>query len=217
MEKGHGGIVFGSETTGGIRNVVVSNCIFRGTDRGIRLKTRRGRGGRIESIRVSNCLMESVLSPFTVNMFYGCGAWGNPVVSTKDALPVTPSTPLIQDVHIAGITARKIKLVAAFLYGLPEQPIRDVSLKDWSVEMDENNEEEGEVEMAEGFPSLFRAGLYAKHVRDLFVSDFRLKHVHENPIYLEDAVGGELQHLRAYPPRSGESPFSWTEMQEVRL
>ena len=42
---GHGGVVLGSEMSGGVRNVVVSSCVFSGTDRGVRLKTRRGRGG----------------------------------------------------------------------------------------------------------------------------------------------------------------------------
>ena len=217
MERGHGGIVFGSETTGGIRNVVVSNCIFRGTDRGIRLKTRRGRGGGIESIRVSNCLMESVLSSFTVNMFYGCGAWGNPTVFNKEALPITTWTPLIRDVHITGITARKVKLAAAFLYGLPEQPVRDVSLTDWAVEMDTEHEDGGEVEMAEGLPRLIRAGVYVKHVRDLFISNFHLTHVKDDPFYFEDVEGGELHNLRSYPSRPGKPVFSLPETREVKL
>lgn len=38
MAHGHGGIVIGSEMSGGVRNVVISNCIFEGTDRGIRIK-----------------------------------------------------------------------------------------------------------------------------------------------------------------------------------
>ena len=41
MVHGHGGVVIGSEMSGGVRNVVISNCVFVGTDRGIRLKSRR--------------------------------------------------------------------------------------------------------------------------------------------------------------------------------
>ncbi len=217
MEKGHGGIVLGSETSGRIRNVVVSNCIFRGTDRGIRLKTRRGRGGGIDTIRVSNCIMEEVLSPLTINMFYGCGAWGNPVVSTKEALPVTPYTPSIRSIHIAGITARKVKLAAAFLYGLPENPIREVSLRDWSVEMDSEHDTAGEVEMAEGFPRLLGSGLFAKHVRDLYVSGFQITRVKEDPFYLEDIEGGELTYIRAHPIPIGKSLVQCVNVHEVCL
>src|SRR5699024_4329434 len=53
MVRGHGGVVIGSEMSGGVRNIVISNCVFQGTDRGIRLKTRRGRGGTDAKRRVS--------------------------------------------------------------------------------------------------------------------------------------------------------------------
>ena len=43
MYHGHGGVVMGSDTAGGIRNVAVNNCVFHGTDRGVRIKSRRGR------------------------------------------------------------------------------------------------------------------------------------------------------------------------------
>ena len=44
MNFGHGAIVLGSEMSGGIKNITVSNCLFNQTDRGLRIKTRRGRG-----------------------------------------------------------------------------------------------------------------------------------------------------------------------------
>ena len=62
-----------------MQNVVISNCVFIGTDRGIRLKSRRGRGGSVENVRVSNIVMDGVLCPFTMNLYYNCGAKGDPV------------------------------------------------------------------------------------------------------------------------------------------
>ena len=41
--KGHGGFVVGSEMSGGVRNISVSNCQFLGTDVGLRFKSKRGR------------------------------------------------------------------------------------------------------------------------------------------------------------------------------
>ena len=70
MVHGHGGVVIGSEMAGGVRNVVIANCIFESTDRGIRLKSRRGRGGIVEDVRVTNVIMTGVLCPFTVNLYY---------------------------------------------------------------------------------------------------------------------------------------------------
>ena len=57
------GVVLGSEMSGGIRNVVVSSCVFYETDRGIRLKTRRGRGGTVEGIQL-NPVQEHVMSNY---------------------------------------------------------------------------------------------------------------------------------------------------------
>ena len=50
MLSGHGGVVIGSEMSGGVRRVTISNCVFDGTDSGIRLKSSRGRGGVVEEL-----------------------------------------------------------------------------------------------------------------------------------------------------------------------
>lgn len=44
MHDGHGAVVVGSETAGGVSDVLVEDCVFARTDRGLRVKTRRGRG-----------------------------------------------------------------------------------------------------------------------------------------------------------------------------
>ena len=44
MEKGHGAVVLGSEISAGVKRLEVSDCFFMNTDRGLRIKTRRGRG-----------------------------------------------------------------------------------------------------------------------------------------------------------------------------
>ena len=72
MERGHGAVVLGSEMSGGIFGVDIRDCEFNGTDRGLRLKTRRGRGGAIEAIHTENVAMEAVATPLAINMFYFC-------------------------------------------------------------------------------------------------------------------------------------------------
>lgn len=56
MENGHGGVVMGSEISGGIKNVYVENCKMDSPelDRAIRFKTNSNRGGTIENIYVRN-------------------------------------------------------------------------------------------------------------------------------------------------------------------
>jgi len=51
MLSGHGGVVIGSEMSGDVKKITISNCVFDGTDRGIRIKTTRGRGGVVEEVR----------------------------------------------------------------------------------------------------------------------------------------------------------------------
>ena len=142
MLHGHGGVVIGSEMSGGIKNVVISNCVFEGTDRGIRLKSRRGRGGFIEDIRVSNIIMRQVFSPIVMNLYYNCGLQGKDqafvdYITDKKTHPVTADTPVYRRIHFSNITATEVSAAAAFIYGLPEKPIQDISFQDVWIYMAE--------------------------------------------------------------------------------
>lgn len=57
-EQGHGGFTIGSETAGMAKNIYVHDCVFTGTDIGLRFKTRRPRGGGGENIRFENIRMD---------------------------------------------------------------------------------------------------------------------------------------------------------------
>lgn len=171
LAHGHGGVVIGSETSGGVRNVVISNCVFSGTDRGIRLKSRRGRGGVVEDVRVSNVVMTDVLCPFTMNLYYHIGVRGNKTVSDKHPQPVTDGTPRFRRIHLSHLTAREVKVAAAFLYGLAEMPIEDISLNDVSISMSPEAEA-GYADMADDVEPMRRAGLFVCNARRL-----RLHHV----------------------------------------
>ncbi|NLG83148.1 MAG: glycoside hydrolase family 28 protein, partial [Firmicutes bacterium] len=135
MRHGHGGVVIGSETSGGIRKVVIANCIFEGTDRGIRLKSRRGRGGFVEDLRATNIIMEKVLCPFVLNMYYDTGGGTiDEAVHDLEVHPVNESTPSFRRLHFSHITAREVQAAAAFLYGLPERPLEDVTFEEVWIE-----------------------------------------------------------------------------------
>lgn len=45
-----GGVAVGSEMSGGVKNVFFEDCTFENADRGFHVKSRPGRGGRIENI-----------------------------------------------------------------------------------------------------------------------------------------------------------------------
>jgi polygalacturonase len=138
MLRGHGGVVFGSEVSGGVRNITVTNCIFNGTDRGIRLKSRRERGGYIENVRVSNIIMENVITPFAFNLYYKCGAKPEKIayLSDKKKQPVTKYTPFFKNFQIANISSYKTLSSCGVFFGLPEMPIEGIVLSDIYIEMD---------------------------------------------------------------------------------
>lgn len=73
MADGHGGITFGSEMTGGIRNVYADNCSMIGSNLNtmIRFKINSARGGVIENIYVKDCteIMDKI-GTIHVDMFY---------------------------------------------------------------------------------------------------------------------------------------------------
>ena len=159
---GHGGIVLGSEMSGDIRNVVVSSCVFYETDRGIRLKTRRGRGGTVEGIQLNNLIMEKVMCPFVFNMYYFCGADGKMKhVWDKALYPITDKTPRLKDVSIKGVRARSCTACAGFFYGLAEMPVEGVSMQDITVEMVDGPA--GRPAMMDGCPEMQRAGFFLRN------------------------------------------------------
>ena len=119
MLSGHGGVVIGSEMSGGVKKITISNCVFDGTDRGIRIKTARGRGGIVEEIRVDNIIMKNIRDQAIVlDMQY---ARTNPE-------PVSERTPQFRNIHFSNITAQTKQ--AVFLNGLAEMPIEDITFHD---------------------------------------------------------------------------------------
>lgn len=136
---GHGGVVIGSETAGGISDVLAERCTFSGTDRGVRIKTRRGRGGTISGIDFRDLTMENNICPLAINMFYRCGASLEDGFFETRSLPVDATTPVIRDVKIRSVRATGCKASAGFIAGLPESPIEDLIVEDCSFVTDEQS------------------------------------------------------------------------------
>jgi hypothetical protein len=174
MIHGHGGVVIGSEMSGGVRNIAISNCTFVGTDRGIRIKSRRGRGSAVEDIRVSNIVMDGVLCPLVINLFYGCGAWNDPKVTDASPQEVTDRTPRFRRLRFSNISARRVKYSAAYVVGLPEMFVEDVAYSDIAIYLDRDNTEAGQSAMAPGQPDLCRAGFVLKNVKNVRLSNVQV-------------------------------------------
>lgn len=132
---GHGGFVVGSEMSGGVKNVYVSNCTFLGTDVGLRFKSTRGRGGLVEGIYIDNINMIDIPhEALLFDLFYGGKAAGEEEEGDlegrmKAKIPaVTEETPAFRDIYISNVTCKGAGR-AMFFNGLPEMPIRNVHVK----------------------------------------------------------------------------------------
>jgi polygalacturonase len=174
MVHGHGGIVIGSEMSGDVRNVVISNCVFEGTDRGIRIKSRRGRGGVVEDIRVNNLIMKDVICPFALYMYYKCGKGGtDKAVWDKEPYPVNETTPNYRRIHFSNITATAVSAAAGFIYGLPEMPISDISFDNIFITMAENANP-GMPAMMSHLDPMKQEGFFCCNTKNIFINNMHI-------------------------------------------
>ena len=135
---GHGGFVVGSEMSGGVRNILVENCQFLGTDVGLRFKSTRGRGGIVENIFINNVSMTDIKTDaITFNMYYGgksvaemLADGDNPDNTTKQ--PVTEETPIFRHIDIKNIICNGAGRAMEF-NGLPEMPINGIRLQNIQI------------------------------------------------------------------------------------
>ncbi|SMO94178.1 glycosyl hydrolase family 28 protein [Gracilimonas mengyeensis] len=124
VRTGSGGVVFGSETSGGIRNVYVHNALFDGSDRGIRFKTERGRGNVVENIYIHDVIMRNITyQAINFNTFY-------------TGPEATGPSPLLRNISIKDVEIDGVP-IAIELVGLPEKWIENITLENITVKNSE--------------------------------------------------------------------------------
>lgn len=137
---GHGGVTVGSEMSGGVKNMHVSDCTFIGTDVGLRFKSQRGRGGVVEKIFISNIDMINIpTNAISFNLYYG-GQSVSEMLAAKDdnktKVPIpdaSEETPQFKNISIKNITC-KGAYQAIYLQGLPEMNLENVLLENLTME-----------------------------------------------------------------------------------
>lgn len=173
MEDGHGAVTLGSEMAGGIINLTVEDCIFRHTDRGLRVKTRRGRGkdAVLNDIIFRNLELDHVMTPLVVNSFYFCDPDGRtPYVQSREPWPVDDRTPSVRRLVFENMKCTNCHVAAAFFDGLPEQKIEELVMRNISVSYAEEPRC-GVPAMSEGVPQSIRRGLFARNVKKLILKN----------------------------------------------
>lgn len=121
--RGHGGLVIGSEMSGDVRNVYMYDCEFEGTDRAVRIKSRRGRGGVVENVWVENIRVKDMQYEVVImNMDY----------SADRNQAANERAPLFRNVHLKNITADGAP-VAIRLTGLEDSLIQNITFEDMTI------------------------------------------------------------------------------------
>jgi len=113
---GHGGVAMGSETSGGIRNVIISDCeVDSGNWAPIRFKTQPSRSGVVENIVYRNIRIKDAKQAFEFNMEWRMVP---PIAPPAEVLPVVRN---IRFINVSGNVA-----YLGVIHGLKDSPITDV-------------------------------------------------------------------------------------------
>ena len=178
MDFGHGAVTLGSEIGAGVKNLMVTQCYFRGTDRGLRIKSRRGRGKncRIDAVEFDNIRMEGVLTPIVINLWYNCcdPDRESEYVWCRECLPVDERTPRMGSFLFRNLTCTDAQVAACYIDGLPEMPIEEVSFENVSISFAEDAKPG--IPMMENFAvERCRLGLYLDNVRRISVKNVKIE------------------------------------------
>jgi polygalacturonase len=136
--KGHGGFVVGSEMSGGVRNMKVSNCQFLGTDVGLRFKSKRGRGGVVQNIFIENIGMYDIVTEALLFDLYYMNKSASEVQAEgigeqkRSLPPVNETTPTFRNIHIKNIRCSNASR-AMYFNGLPENPIEGIYIENAQI------------------------------------------------------------------------------------
>lgn len=128
--RGHGGFTVGSEMSGGVRNVHVSDCSFVDTDIGLRFKSARGRGGVVENIQIHRVNMLRISGQaISFNLFYSLGKANS---DDTESVPAGEETPIFRDIVIRDVVCRGAN-GAIMVRGLPEMPVQRLCFESVSI------------------------------------------------------------------------------------
>ena len=180
MQFGHGAVTLGSELAAGIQNLSVSQCYFQATDRGLRIKSRRGRGkdSSITDVVFDNIRMDRVLTPIVINLWYNCCDPDrySEYVWSRDKLPVDDRTPRMGVFTFKNMECTGAEVAACYIDGLTEAPIDQVTLENIRVSF-APDAKPGVPAMQNFAEKRCKLGLYLDNVRRIRIKDVRLSGV----------------------------------------
>jgi polygalacturonase len=128
--RGGGGLVLGSETAASMWNIYMHDCRFEGTEQGIRIKTRRPRGGGAHDIWVERVVAKDIKwNGFTVDML-GSRKWVGNLADRFPARAVNDLTPEFRNIYIKDFTVDGCQRLID-VKALPERPLSNVQIENF--------------------------------------------------------------------------------------
>ena len=171
---GHGGFVIGSEMSGGVRHVRVSDCTFIGTDIGLRFKSARGRGGVVEDIQIERIYMKDIIMEAISFSFFYANQEGSARGSDLSQ-EISEETPVFRDIRISDVVCAGAD-TALLISGLPELPLDGVVIERYHVEA--------------------RTGIQCAQAKHLRITELNAR-ITEGPlIHLHQCKGAELERIQ---------------------
>jgi polygalacturonase len=125
MKDGHGGVVIGSETSGGVENVYAQNCTMNSPhlERAIRIKSNACRGGAMKNFYFRNIKVGEVREAVVkINMFY-----------EKEKAAKCNFPPSLEGVFVNMVTSQKSEY-GIYIEGLETKPVQDIHITDCNFE-----------------------------------------------------------------------------------
>jgi len=138
---GHGGFVVGSEMSGGVENISVTNCRFLGTDVGLRFKSCRGRGGVVKNIHIEDIVMMNIpTEPLLFDLHYGGKSAVEAAADGQTAydvefVPADETTPQFRDIYVKDVVCSGAAR-AMYFNGIPEKNIENIVVEDCEIVSD---------------------------------------------------------------------------------
>jgi len=130
-KEGHGAITCGSETAAGIKNLYVHDCVFDGTERGLRFKTRRTRAGGGDSLYYERIRIINAKEAMRWDML-GSAFFMGELASRYPVPEVDRLTPHFRDVFMKDIIVENAEHFIR-LSGIPESPAAGIVLENCEV------------------------------------------------------------------------------------
>lgn len=128
---GPGGIIYGSETAGNIKNIYTHDCVIKGTWIGLRFKTRRPRGGGIENILCERIRMIDVKEAFSWDLL-GTRKWVGELADRIPLRKINSLTPVVRNIHIKDFSVESSdRMISATC--IPEIPLRNVVIENGTI------------------------------------------------------------------------------------